>query len=225
MEFKAIASMSDEVKEWFARAIVGMILADGRIDQAELDYLKGIISFLENTDLIDSILELTGRNAIPELDPIDIDEKQALFIIEHLASISIVDENLDRNEEKFLRYAAAKLHLAPEIPDKYLANALKRLKTKKKRARLTINGVTQNITIIQISENHCLFFSGKAIAPFTPLTVQLNKEKKEKQGENFFHPIEAEVIWCRTKRTIMGKFLAKADFRECIQEDHGLIFS
>ncbi len=223
MEFETIASMSDEVKEWFARAIVGMILADGRIDQSELDYLKGIISFLENADLIDSILELTGKNTIPELEPIKVEEKQALFIVEHLTSISIVDEDLDRNEKKFLRYAAEKLHLPPKIPDKYLANALKRLKNKKIHANLTINGVTQNITIIMIKKDHCLFFSGRAMAPLTPLTLQLARGKEIEQEVSFYRPIEAEAIWCRSKRTIMGKFLARADYKEPVQKDHGLI--
>ena len=41
--------MAPETKNWFARAIVGMMWADGRIDQAEIDYLKGLLGFLKLT--------------------------------------------------------------------------------------------------------------------------------------------------------------------------------
>ncbi len=47
MELPNTEAMSIEEKIWFARAIAGMIVADGRVDDSELEFLKEAISFLE----------------------------------------------------------------------------------------------------------------------------------------------------------------------------------
>ena len=48
MELPNTEAMSIEEKIWFARAIAGMIVADGRVDDSELEFLKEAISFLED---------------------------------------------------------------------------------------------------------------------------------------------------------------------------------
>ena len=45
MELPNTEAMSSEEKIWFARAIAGMIVADGRVDDSELEFLKEAISF------------------------------------------------------------------------------------------------------------------------------------------------------------------------------------
>ena len=52
MELPNTEAMSIEEKIWFARAIAGMIVADGRVDDSELEFLKEAISFLEDRDQV-----------------------------------------------------------------------------------------------------------------------------------------------------------------------------
>ena len=52
MELPNTEAMSIEEKIWFARAIAGMIVADGRVVDSELEFLKEAISFLEDRDQV-----------------------------------------------------------------------------------------------------------------------------------------------------------------------------
>ena len=56
MELPNTEAMSIEEKIWFARAIAGMIVADGRVDDSELEFLKEAISFLEDRDQVNGIM-------------------------------------------------------------------------------------------------------------------------------------------------------------------------
>ncbi len=56
MEDQIIESLSPECKEWFAKAVVGMIFIDGKVDDSEIEYLKETISFLKDKELTKSIL-------------------------------------------------------------------------------------------------------------------------------------------------------------------------
>ena len=61
MELPNTEAMSVEEKIWFARAIAGMIVADGRVDDSELEFLKEAISFLEDRDQVNGIMTVVRQ--------------------------------------------------------------------------------------------------------------------------------------------------------------------
>ena len=136
MKDPVVEAMPYEVKKWFARAVVGMIWADGHIDKAEIEYLKGVIGFIGDQKLIQSMMEMVKGNQVPPLTPIKVDHQQAISILKHLTSISIVDEELAPEEEVYLKHAASLLKLPNEISEKFLGLARKRLKGDRLKAQL-----------------------------------------------------------------------------------------
>ena len=41
-----ISLLTDDEKLWFAKAIAGMVVADGRVDNSEVEFVKAAIGFL-----------------------------------------------------------------------------------------------------------------------------------------------------------------------------------
>ena len=51
MQLPDVEHMSSAEKNWFATSIAGMIVADGRADQTELEFLKEAINSVSYTHL------------------------------------------------------------------------------------------------------------------------------------------------------------------------------
>ncbi|MBU2513961.1 TerB family tellurite resistance protein [bacterium] len=222
MQDNTIELMSPETKEWFAKAIVGMILADGRIDKAELEYLNNLIGFLERQDLVQSISNMLKNNQTPELEPLELVANEALEIVKHLTVMAVVDENLATREVEFLHHVANQLGLPDEIADRFLALAKEKLRRAKYVARLVTNDISEQVRCFDLTETSCMFYSFRTIKPNLKITLQLFKEPAEELSKNLYHPISAESSWCRPVQSRFGNFIVQARFCDPIKADQGL---
>ena len=59
-----ISFLSDEEKLWFAKAIAGMVVADGRVDSTEVEFVKVAIGFTRREDAA-TIMSIIKQNQIP----------------------------------------------------------------------------------------------------------------------------------------------------------------
>ncbi|MBU2511145.1 DUF2225 domain-containing protein [bacterium] len=227
MDDPIIGIMSPKAKEWFARAVVGMIWADGRIDQAEIDYLKSLLGFLKDKDLIHSVLGMIKQNKIPPLESIQLEQAQALAILKHLTSISIVDEDLDKSEVAFLKNIARLLNLPPEIPEKFISLGRKRLGGNRFHSNLLVGDDSLDVVCFGFSERECLFFSNRLVNPMARLTLRVYKDQKNRSESGLHAPFVAEAQWCRAVKSGIAKYVVKAVFKKQITSEEGarLIFS
>lgn len=221
MDDPIINGMSQEAKEWFARAVVGMMWADGRIDQAEISYFKGLLGFLKDANLLNSVLSMIKENRISTLEKIELEQQQSLSILKHLTSISIVDEELTAAEEKYLKHVATQLHQSEQLADKLIELAKKRLKGNRFPARLTISDDSLEISCFGFTEKECLFFSNRQINPLARLTISLCKDSKVGDASGYFSPLIADSQWCRAVKSNIGKYVAKASFRRPLGVEEG----
>ena len=96
-----LEKMSTEQKFWFASAIAGMIVADGRNDRKELNSLRDAINFLESREEIDEIMNIVKQGHCPDLVSLDIDTDQSFLILRHLVMLMAVDSVCSQKEIKF----------------------------------------------------------------------------------------------------------------------------
>ena len=96
-----LEKMSTEQKFWFARAIAGMIVADGRNDRKELNSLRDAINFLESREEIDEIMNIVKQGHCPDLVSLDFDTDQSYLILRHLVMLMAVDSVCSQKEIKF----------------------------------------------------------------------------------------------------------------------------
>lgn len=214
--------MSPQTKEWFARSIVGMILADGRIAKEELDYLNSLVSFLNDPELANSVSTMLKANEMPALDPLSIDTNEALEIIKHLTIMAVVDENLAKREIRFLKYVNDQLGLPPDIPDRFLSLAKEKLGRAKLNARITSRDFSEQVRCFDLTEEGCMFYCQRNIQGNTTLELHFFKDTLSNNDSNLYAPIEAETTWSRPVQSKHGNFVVGVTFYDPLSPEQGL---
>ncbi len=108
-------SLPPSVKHWFARAVVGMITADGVVTENELAYLRETIGFLESKDEINKIVDMVKHKERPTLETLKTDPKVATKMLMHLATIAITDDKISQSEIDYFRYVGKKMGFDPRF--------------------------------------------------------------------------------------------------------------
>ncbi len=222
MQNKTIEQMAPLTKEWFAKAIVGMILADGRIDKAELKYLNDLIGFLKDESLVNTITTMLERNEMPTLDPVEPVTNEALEIVKHLTIMAVVDEDLANREVRFLKYATDQLGLSPEIPERFLSLAKEKLKRVKYMARATTKEFSEQVKCFDLTEDGCMFYSYHKVPSNIHVALQLYKESEGKNALSPYQIVDAESTWSRPVQSKFGNFVVGVTFINPLKSEQGL---
>ena len=64
MQLPNVEQLDSEDKNWFARAIAGMVVADGRVDESETAFLKEALGFLEDRSQVEQIMGIVKQGSL-----------------------------------------------------------------------------------------------------------------------------------------------------------------
>lgn len=89
---KNIINLSSEEQKWLVKAVVSIILADGQIEDTQIQFMKKI--FKEYLDeeprvTLNEISKLLKAKTIPELEPLQIDNLNRLIFILNILTASV----------------------------------------------------------------------------------------------------------------------------------------
>lgn len=105
-----VENLSVTGKLWFAKAILGAVTSDGRVDKEELLFLKQAISFLDDIEEIKKLIEAAKRREIPELTQRkDFSRDVAFKMMMCLCQIVSYDGEISEGEDLFIREIGRKL--------------------------------------------------------------------------------------------------------------------
>jgi uncharacterized tellurite resistance protein B-like protein len=101
-----VETMNDHQREWFAVAMVAMVLADGNITQGEAQTLMRSLSFVRNAQLVESLKKYIAYQTVPTLTAfVGWENKlknRALMMLD-LMDVAIADRDFSPKErEQFL---------------------------------------------------------------------------------------------------------------------------
>ncbi|HKI97814.1 MAG TPA: hypothetical protein VKB51_05005 [bacterium] len=101
-----VEAMNDHQREWFAVAMVAMVLADGNIAQGEAKSLMQSLSFVRNAQLVESLKKYIAFQTMPTLTAFAGWENKlknrALMMLD-LMEVAIADRDFSPKErEQFL---------------------------------------------------------------------------------------------------------------------------
>lgn len=104
-------ALNDRQKSWFARAMVGMVFADGRVDKEEMDFLREAISFLKKGEAEQILAAAKKAKGVLPLDVLRTDGQRplAFLLLESLGHIAIADGVFAKSEAVYLIFSASKL--------------------------------------------------------------------------------------------------------------------
>lgn len=140
-----VESLPPPVKIWFAYAVAGVITADGIVTEAELDFLRETINFLDNVEDINQIVGVVKNKERPVLQKINTDPEVAAMILIHLAGVAITDGKLDDSEIEFFKYVGKKLGFEWAYAEEVLEWGKENLRVNKLRKNLLKKAKQHNI--------------------------------------------------------------------------------
>ncbi len=110
-----INNLPEIAKVWSAKAIAGIIVADGVVTNAELLILRESISFLEDAETINEIVDMVKIREKPKLQVLKTDRATATKILISLAVVTLTDDKLNAAEIEYFNYIAGKMGFEKKI--------------------------------------------------------------------------------------------------------------
>jgi uncharacterized tellurite resistance protein B-like protein len=96
-----VPKMNDQQREWFASAMISMILADGSVSQGEVESLMQAISFVKNPQAVERLKKFVHYQAAPTLAPFhgwERELKNRAMMMVDLMTVAIADRDFSEKE-------------------------------------------------------------------------------------------------------------------------------
>jgi len=135
-----IDNLPEIAKIWSAKAIAGIIVADGIVTNAELSILRESISFLKDTEIINEIVEMVKIREKPKLQVLKTDRVTATKILISLAIVAFTDNKLNANEIEYFNYIAGKMGFEKSMAKKAMNWGREFIELDKKKSELIKTG-------------------------------------------------------------------------------------
>jgi len=227
MQLPNLEEMSAPEKTWFAHSIAGMVVADGRSDQTEMNFLREAINFLEDKEEINNIMTVIKEGKIPEMTPLVIDPKQAFLMLKYLAQLMVVDFDLDTKEISFFLFSGKLLGFNNDILTKLWKSARSLLEKDLPQGIIESANLEFKASLLNINDTGFSFRLGKAMMPKTKIRLKVIKPFQTDpplEGDDAYW----DVINCRMLKQSPVKFdegwyMIRASFEQKLGDHHGIL--
>lgn len=120
IDFKTkISELKTHQREWFATAMVAMVLADGNIDRSEVDFIVKMSALVTDDSTVERLKKFIQFKTMPPLgEPSGIDRKLGMSMIIDLIRVAVSDKDFDPTEKELLLKIGKSLGFRREEMDK-----------------------------------------------------------------------------------------------------------
>ena len=213
-----VSFLSDEVKLWFAKAIAGMVVADGRVDNTEVEFVKAAIGFLTRREDIATIMSIIKQKQIPPLGVSKIESKVSFTMLKFLAEIMVVDHKLTESEVLFFSQVGKKLGFTTTILERLWKTARQELEKNLPRGVVDIEGGGRyKITLLTMMGRHFSFRLHKAVIPNGRIMLHVGKS-----DGSFWDPVHCRIARQHVEKIEAETYLISATYEQPIAEIHGI---
>lgn len=105
-----LESLIEEEKKWLSSAIIGMICANGEIDESESRFVQIALDLIDTIDSVKNISDIIYEGKKHVLSTILVaDRSRAYEMMSIVASVAISDGRLSKSEERYLLECGAEI--------------------------------------------------------------------------------------------------------------------
>ena len=213
-----VSFLSDEVKLWFAKAIAGMVVADGRVDNTEVEFVKAAIGFLTRQEDIATIMSIIKQKQIPPLGVSKIESKVAFTMLKFLAEIMVVDHKPTESEVLFFSQVGKLLGFTTTILERLWKTARQQLEKNLPRGVVDIEGGGRyKITLLNMTGKHFSFRLNKAVTPNCRIILHVGKS-----NGSLWDPVQCRMAKQHAEKIEAETYLISATYEQPIAEIHGI---
>ena len=227
MQLPNIEQMSSAEKNWFASSIAGMVAADGRADQSELNFLKEAINFLENKDEINKIMSVVKTGRPPEMGPLDIDPKQAFLMLKYLAQLMVADSDLSSKEIGFFLSTGKFLGFSNQILAKFWKSARSLLERDLPQGIIETGKLKAKVILTKVDESGFTFRFGRPLMPKVKIMLKVCKTHQSQNPTDgdteYWQTISCKMLNQHQLKFDEGCYMVRATFEQKIADVHGIL--
>ncbi|MBC8258143.1 MAG: hypothetical protein H8E38_03930 [SAR324 cluster bacterium] len=132
-----INNISEEGREWLARAILNVLIVDKHLSHEEKSYLKDAISIVESEVVRGELLESINKRETLEMEELISDRKYAGEFFFFLGMVVAADGKIKTSEVKMLTTICGKLGFPPETAKAVLRWVADMIKLNNDRNQIT----------------------------------------------------------------------------------------
>ncbi len=218
MELPNVETLSAADKVWFAQAIAGMIVADGKVDESEMNFLRQAIGFLEDRDEVARMMNIVKQGKPPQLEAAGIESRQAFIMLKYLSELMVADSRLSTGEIRFFLYAGTLLGFTRGILTKLWKTARSQLERRKPKAIVSVGNLEAEVVLIELSESRFTFRFPLALTPNAKIILRMHKD-----GSGTWDPVACRMLGQSKDKYDGGSFSIHAKFEQKLAESHGVL--
>ena len=214
-----VSFLSDEEKLWFAKAIAGMVVADGRVDNTEVEFVKAAIGFLTRREDVATIMSIIKQNQIPPPGFSKIESKASFMMLKFLAEIMVVDHKLTESEVLFFNQVGKLLGFTTTILERLWKTARQQLEKNLPRGVVDIieGEGHYKITLLNMTGKHFSFRLHKAVTPNCRIILHVGKS-----DGSLWDPVQCRMAQQHVEKIEAETYLISATYEQPIAEIHGI---
>lgn len=134
---KFLEDLTDKEKKWFARAIIAMVCSDKNVDEEELQFIEMAFDLCQTEEELDFLSEFVLDLKSPPMQSFQPTNKlTGYFMLEVLASISLIDGSISPSEIKLITRVAQLLGFEEKFATEVANLTLEKLKILQKDSEL-----------------------------------------------------------------------------------------
>ncbi|HKJ00053.1 MAG TPA: hypothetical protein VKB51_16365 [bacterium] len=120
VDFKTkISELKPPHRNWFATALVAMVLADGNIDRSEVDFIVKLTLLVKDEATVERLKKFIQFQTIPPLgSPVGIDKKMGMTMIIDLIRVAVADKDFAPAEKEMIEKIGKSMGFSREELDK-----------------------------------------------------------------------------------------------------------
>ena len=130
-----IEKLSNESKSWLARAIVNLLIMDGKLDPTEMSYMNDAVVLVNDSERT-NLLEYAKQGKKFDLPKLTSDLEFAPQLLYYFAGLLGVDNRISVKEAEFFKTICIKLNFSEHIAREALHWTLELIKHHKQRTDL-----------------------------------------------------------------------------------------
>ena len=133
-----IEKLSDDGKSWLARAIVNLLIMDGKLDPSEMSYMKDAVVLVNDSER-NELLDYAKTGKKFDLEKLTTDKEKAPQILYYFAGLLGADNRISVKEAEFFKIICTNLGYTEHVAREALQWTLELIKLHKQRTSLEIS--------------------------------------------------------------------------------------
>ena len=160
-----LGSFTNEQKYWYASLVISAILADKEIDASEIEFLKQVLTVIQNPEQKKRLMSYIAAKKQPQIvAPTDLSKEILAAIYVELILIMISDMDFAENEKEFLNTVGTLFKFDPKYILQLFKWGEKGLNWKKMKSRICGTQIPDSVPLKSLSSHQKQWYAQTLIS-------------------------------------------------------------